>query len=180
MGAVWFRSERTNGNPAETSSRSRQQDLVIVAKGLCQLARQAVPCRRYQYLHLRSPPLVRLSAVYRRPTNIKPRSGRVPTRPGEGKTPVSGLCTPNQPHLVGRGCYFSGPKYYPGPQCHCYENSPGSPHIVLPAKAGIHGAGGRGRVRLTCTTPNRPATPHFHHLVRPSQGHSDSERSRGI
>ena len=61
-----------------------------------------------------------------------------------------------------------------------YENSPGSPHIVLPAKAGIHGAGGRGRVRLTCTTPNRQATPHFHHLVRPYRGHSDSERSRRI
>ena len=115
----------------------------------------------------------------------------------------------------------------------CYENSPGSPHIVLPVKTGIHGgvtAGdrtyfervcsrrcaqpplphhgyrigvrhddnilrltaertsprtpmrgrypwgrGRGRVRLTCTTPNRQATPHFHPLVRPSQGHSDSD-----
>ena len=52
--------------------------------------------------------------------------------------------------------------------------------FVLPPKAGIHGAGGRGRVRLTCTTPNRQATPQFHHLVRPWEGHSDSERSRRI
>ena len=60
---------------------------------------------------------------------------------------------------------------------HCYENSPGSHHTVVPAKAGTHG-GERRRVRPTCTTPNRQATPHFHHLVRPSQGHSDSERSK--
>ena len=37
------------------------------------------------------------------------------------------------------------------------------------------GPGHAGRVRSTCTTTNRQATPHSHPLVRPKQGHNHSE-----
>ncbi len=57
--------------------------------------------------------------------------------------------------------------------------------LTLPRRAGVttsprtrYGAGTHGGARRwarpTSTTTNRQAPPHFHHLVRPSQGHSDS------
>ena len=50
--------------------------------------------------------------------------------------------------------------------CHCYENRPDNPNPVVPGKPGTHG-GAQRWARTTSTTPNRQATPHFHHLVRP-------------
>ena len=43
----------------------------------------------------------------------------------------------------------------------CYESRPGSPHIVLPAKAGIHGAGGRGGYARHVQLPAGRQRPNF-------------------
>ena len=63
------------------------------------------------------------------------------------------------------------------PQCHCYENELQWPNSFSPA---LSRKPGPGPWTPACAGATVERRPHFHRLARPSQGHSDSERSRGI
>ena len=61
--------------------------------------------------------------------------------------------------------------------CHCYENELPWPNSFRPA---LSRKPGPGPWTPACAGATVERRPHFHRLARPSQGHSDSERSRRI
>ena len=73
---------------------------MIIAKRVCYLSSQVVSRRCDQYLHLRSPPLIWLSAVYRRllGTQFTGRREYILRCRGKCKTNLQGLYIPNPPH----------------------------------------------------------------------------------